>query len=139
MYQVTFHSWCQTQFCDGEFCVSCLFRFCNLNILLGYAPELAVVSAVFCERKSTQHLFPSSVPVVMTTPARTFRRAWGEVKLSVSSLNLSTTRRETASARTWNHTHTRRNATRRHIHAATQIRACVRYVSLQSMSDVILP
>lgn len=46
-----------------------------------------------------------NVPVVMTTPARTFRRAWGEVKLSVSSLNLSTTRRDTASARTWNQIH----------------------------------
>lgn len=41
------------------------------------------------------------LPVVMTTPANTFRRACGDVKLSVSSLNLSTTRRETASARTW--------------------------------------
>lgn len=41
----------------------------------------------------------------MTTPASTFRRACGDVKLSVSSLNLSTTRRETASARTWNYTH----------------------------------
>lgn len=31
-------------------------------------------------------------PVVMTTPANTFLRACGDVKLSVSSLNLSTTR-----------------------------------------------
>lgn len=56
------------------------------------------------QQKSTPN-----VPVVMTTPARTFRRAWGEVKLSVSSLNLSTTKRDTASARTWNqiHKHTR--------------------------------
>lgn len=36
----------------------------------------------------------------MTTPASTFRRACGDVKFSVSSLNLSTTRRDTASART---------------------------------------
>lgn len=36
----------------------------------------------------------------MTTPAKTFLRACGDVKLSVSSLNLSTTRWDTASART---------------------------------------
>lgn len=62
-----------------------------------------------------------NLPVVMTTPARTFRRAWGEVKFSVSSLNLSTTRRETASARTWNHTQTDacRNTTGRHVHTQT--------------------
>lgn len=40
------------------------------------------------------------LPVVMTTPARTFLRAWGDVKLSVKSLNLSTTKRATASAKT---------------------------------------
>lgn len=43
---------------------------------------------------------PKAIPVVMTTPASTFRRACGDVKFSVSSLNLSTTRRDTASART---------------------------------------
>lgn len=41
------------------------------------------------------------LPVVMTIPARTFLRAWGEVKLSVRSPNLSRTRRATASANTW--------------------------------------
>ena len=95
------------------------------------------VSTICCEREGIPYL-----PVVMTTPARTFRRAWGEVKLSVSSLNLSTTRRETASARTWNYTHTHAHAhthTHTHMRTATQRRACVRYVSLQSASDVILP
>lgn len=41
------------------------------------------------------------LPVVMTIPARTFLRAWGEVKFSVRSPNLSRTRRATASANTW--------------------------------------
>lgn len=67
----------------------------------------------------------SGLPVVMTTPARTFRRAWGEVKLSVSSLNLSTTRRETASARTCKHS--------THTHAQTHTEASVRYVNLWSV------
>lgn len=40
------------------------------------------------------------LPVVMTTPASTFLRAWGDVKLSVKSLNFSTTKRATASAKT---------------------------------------
>lgn len=40
------------------------------------------------------------LPVVMTIPARTFRRACGDVKFSVKSLNLSTTKRATASAKT---------------------------------------
>lgn len=41
------------------------------------------------------------LPVVITTPESTFLRAWGEEKLSVRSLNLPRTRRETASANTW--------------------------------------
>lgn len=73
------------------------------------------VSCARCQPKSSLNL-----PVVMTTPARTFRRAWGEVKLSVSSLNLSTTRRETASARTWNHTH---KHTKVHAHPDTHTHA----------------
>lgn len=58
-----------------------------------------------CCVQTCQQSLPPLLPVVMTTPASTFRRACGDVKLSVSSLNLSTTRRETASARTWNYTH----------------------------------
>lgn len=91
------------------------------------------VSVKCCDCKGALY-----VPVVMTTPARTFRRAWGEVKLSVSSLNLSTTRRETASARTWNQTQSHTHG-RTQMHTATQTRACVRYGSSQCVCDVILP
>lgn len=49
----------------------------------------------------------------MTIPARTFLRACGDVKFSVKSLNLSTTKRATASAKTcWiTQKHTLENST----------------------------
>lgn len=56
---------------------------------------------MFCFSWMRFQKYALCLPVVMTTPARTFRRACGDVKLSVSSLNLSTTKWETASARTW--------------------------------------
>lgn len=94
----------------------------QLSGLVTWSTQELTVSAVFFKHESAKHLFPWSLPVVMTTPARTFRRAWGEVKLSVSSLNLSTTRRETASARTWNHVRTDTDTQQEdtHTHARTQ-------------------
>lgn len=81
---------------DGQICGH--RQPCNLIFFFALYLKQAVSSACFGRKTG------ANLPVVMTTPARTFLRAWGEVKLSVSSLNLSTTRRETASARTWNHT-----------------------------------
>lgn len=80
-------------------------QFLLLSVRKKNTSKLQVFSCIEkCLAISQQKSTPN-VPVVMTTPARTFRRAWGEVKLSVSSLNLSTTRRDTASARTWNQIH----------------------------------
>lgn len=50
--------------------------------------------------KHSKYHFYLHLPVVMTIPARTFRRACGDEKFSVKSLNLSTTKRATASANT---------------------------------------
>lgn len=70
----------------GLICPSMFFFSCNTEYWVNQNPSNIV---------STE-----SIPVVMTTPAKTFLLACGDVKLSVSSLNLSTTKRDTASAKT---------------------------------------
>lgn len=69
--------------------------FCSFQRLL-YTES---VSSSLSVRTRSGHTL-TRLPVVMTIPARTFLRAWGEAKLSVRSPNLSSTRRATASART---------------------------------------
>ena len=69
-----------------------------IPVLLMYSPLIHLVPVV------TQITWVSStsslLPFVKTTPARTFRRAYGDAKLFVSSPNLARTREATRSAST---------------------------------------
>lgn len=69
---------------------------------IGWLKKVSLLDAnrALIFKHSKYYFFFFNLPVVMTTPARTFRRACGDEKFSVKSLNLSTTKRATASANT---------------------------------------